>query len=136
MKLITVVASDRKGLLADLSELLERAGININSIDAVDEDGMAYVTLDVDRYDETLALLRDSEYQAVPEEVLVIRIEDKPGGLARVSRRLAENEIGIRAMTMLQRTNGWCAVAVATDENNRAREVLVDSLMEQSPANR
>lgn len=130
MKRITVVATDRKGLIADLGELLERAGVNINSIDAVDEDGIAYVTLDVDRYDDTLALLRDSEFQAVPEEVLVIRIEDKPGGLARVSRRLAESDIGIRAMTMLQRMNGWCAVAVATDDNDRARETLADCLME------
>lgn len=130
MKRITVVATDRKGLIADLGELLERAGVNINSIDAVDEDGMAYVTLDVDRYDDTLALLRDSEFQAVPEEVLVIRIEDKPGGLARVSRRLAESDVGIRAMTMLQRMNGWCAVAVATDDNDRARETLADCLME------
>ena len=130
MKRITVVATDRKGLIADLGELLERAGVNINSIDAVDEDGMAYITLDVDRYDETLALLRESEFQAVPEEVLVIRIEDKPGGLARVSRRLAESDVGIRAMTMLQRMNGWCAVAVATDNNERARETLADCLME------
>lgn len=130
MKRITVVATDRKGLIADLGELLERAGVNINSIDAVDEDGMAYVTLEVDRYDDTLALLRDSEFQAVPEEVLVIRIEDKPGGLARVSRRLAESDVGIRAMTMLQRMNGWCAVAVATDDNDRARETLADCLME------
>lgn len=130
MKRITVVATDRKGLLAELSELLERAGVNINSIDAVDEDGMAYITLDVDRYDDTLALLRDSEFQAVPEEVLVIRIEDKPGGLARVSRRLAESDVGIRAMTMLQRMNGWCVVAVATDNNEHARVTLADCLME------
>ena len=130
MKRITVVAADRKGLLADLSEFLERNGVNINAIDAIDEDGTAYITLDVDRYDETLALLRNGEFQAVPEEVLVIRIEDRPGGLARVARRLAESEIEIRAITMLQRTNGWCAVAVATSDNDRARETLSDCLME------
>ena len=130
MKRITVVAADRKGLIADLGELLERAGVNINSIDAVDEDGTAYISLEVDRYDDTLNLLRDSEYQAVPEEVLVIRIEDRPGGLARISRQLAENDIGIRGITMLQRTNGWCAVAVATDDNTRSREVLAAFVME------
>ncbi|HEX7048351.1 MAG TPA: ACT domain-containing protein [Gammaproteobacteria bacterium] len=130
MKRIMVVVADRKGLLADLSELLERNGVNINAIDAVDEDGTAYITLEVDRYDETLNLLRDSEYQAVPEEVLVIRIEDRPGGLARIARRLAENDVAIRGMTMLQRMNGWCAVAVATDDNARCREVLVDCVVE------
>lgn len=130
MKRITVVAADRKGLIADLGELLEHAGVNINSIDAVDEDGTAYISLDVDRYDDTLNLLRDSEYQAVPEEVLVVRIEDRPGGLARISRQLAKNNIGIRGITMLQRTNGWCAVAVATDDNARSRDVLAAFVME------
>lgn len=130
MKRIMVVAADRKGLMADLTELLEQAGVNINSIEAIDEDGTAYISIEVDRYDDTLALLRDSEYQAVPEEVLVVRIEDRPGGLARISRRLAKGEIGIRAITMLQRMNGWCAVAVATDNNDEARRVLSDCLME------
>lgn len=130
MKRITVVAVDRKGLIADLSELLERNGVNINSIDAEEEDGTAYIALEVDRYDETLTLLRDSEYQAVPEEVLVIRIEDRPGGLAQVARRLSESDIGIRGITMLQRANGWCAVAVATDDNEKSRNVLKDVLME------
>lgn len=130
MKRITVVAADRTGLIADLSELLERNGVNINSIEAEEEDGTAYIALEVDRYDETLTLLRDSEYQAVPEEVLVIRIEDRPGGLARVSRRLAQGNVGIRAITMLQRSNGWCAVAVATDDNTTSRAILADVLME------
>lgn len=132
MKRIMVVAASRRGLLADLGELLERNGININTIDATDEDGTAYITLEVDRYDDTLNLLRDTEFQAVPEEVLVIRIEDRPGGLARVSRRLAENDIDIRGMTMLARMNGWCAVAVATGDNAKSRVVLAEMLMEKS----
>lgn len=132
MKRIMVVAADRKGLIADLGELLERNGVNINTIEAVDEGGTAYIALEVDRYDETLNLLRDSEFQAVPEEVLVIRIEDCPGGLARTARRLAASDIDIRGMTMLHRTNGWCAVAVATSDNGRAREVLLDCVVEGS----
>lgn len=130
MKRIMVIAADRKGLIADLSELLEQAGVNINTIDAVDEDGTAYITLEVDRYDDTLNLLRDSEYQAVPEEVLVIRIEDRPGGLARIARKLAEHDIAIRGMTMLHRANGWCAVALATDDNAHSKDVLSDCVME------
>lgn len=130
MKRITVVAADRKGLIAELSELLEHNGINIDSIEAEEKNGTAYIALGVDRYDETLTLLRDSEYQAVPEEVLVIRIEDRPGGLAQVARRLAEGDVGIRAITMLQRNNGSCAVAVATDDNQASREILANVLME------
>lgn len=130
MKRITVIATDRKGLMAELSEKLEANGINIVSIDAIEEDGTTFIALSVDKYDEALALLRETEFQAIPDEVLVVRIDDKPGGLANVSRRLAEADIGIRGMTMLQRHSGWCAVAVTTDDNDRALEVLKDLLLE------
>lgn len=130
MKRITVITEDRKGLLADLSEKLEKGGINIIAIDAIEEDGTAFIALNVDKYDDALALLRDSEFQAVPDEVIVVRIEDRPGGLARISRRLSEADVGIRGMTMLQRQSGWCAVAVATDNNPHTREVLKDVLLD------
>ncbi|MDX1455773.1 MAG: hypothetical protein R3217_09980, partial [Gammaproteobacteria bacterium] len=73
MKGITVVTEDRKGLIAELSSQLEAGGVNILSINAREEDGTAYVALEVDKYDEALAVLRDGAYHAVPEEVLVIR---------------------------------------------------------------
>lgn len=130
MKRITVIADDRKGLIADLSTKLERDGINIIAIDAIEEDGTAFIALDVDQYDQALALLRDSEFQAIPDEVVVVRIDDKPGGLAAVSRRLSENDVSIRGMTMLQRNSGWCAVAISTDDNARTLEILKDVLLE------
>ena len=130
MKRITVIADDRKGLIADLSERLEKDGININAIDAIEEDGTAFIALDVDQYDQALALLRDSEFQAVPDEVVVVRIDDRPGGLAQVSRQLSEADVSIRGMTMLQRQSGWCAVAIATDNNERTREILKDVLLD------
>lgn len=130
MKRITVIATDRKGLIADLSEKLEANGINIIAIDAIEEDGTAFIALNVDKYDEALALLRETEFQAVPDEVIVVRIEDRPGGLAQVSRRLSEADISIRGMTMLQRDAGWCAVAVTTDDNDRALEILHDLLLD------
>lgn len=132
MKGITVVTEDRKGLIAELSEKLEQGGINIISINAREEDGTAYVALEVDDYDATLSVLRDSEFQAVPEEVLVVRIEDRPGGLAAISRLLAEGDVSIRGMTMLQRANGWCAVAVNTDDNAKSREILGPAVMDQA----
>lgn len=130
MKRITVITEDRKGLIAELSGRLEREGINIIAIDAIEEDGTAFIALNVDRYDDALSVLRDSEFQAVPDEVVVVRIDDEPGGLAQVSRRLTDADVSIRGMTMLQRQSGWCAVAVATDDNDRTREILADKLLD------
>lgn len=127
---ITVVTRDRNGLMADLSSKLGEAGIDILSINAVEKDGNAYIRLEVDEYDKALAALRETEFQAVPEEVVLLRIDDEPGGLARISRRLADNDIGIRAMTMVDRSEGHCVVALHADDNEKAREVLGEAVLE------
>ncbi len=130
MKRITVIAADRKGLIAELSELLADGGINILSINAQSEGTSAYVRLRVTAYDQALALLRDAGYQAVSDDVLVLRIPDQPGNLARIARNLADNNLDIRGLTMIQRVEDFCIVAVATDNQALASEILREQLLE------
>jgi hypothetical protein len=130
MKRITVIAEDRKGLIAELSELLADDGINILSINAQSVGTSAYVRLRVTAYDQALALLRDAGYQAVSDDVLVLRIPDQPGSLARIARQLADNDLDIRGLTMVQRTEDYCIVAVATDNQTLESEILRQQLLE------
>ncbi|ORJ57429.1 hypothetical protein [Geothermobacter hydrogeniphilus] len=130
MKRITVIAGDRKGLIADLTELLAAGGVNILTINAQCAAGSAYLRLRAEPYDRALALLRDAGYQAVSDQVLVLRIPDRPGNLARVARRLAEQGVDIRGLTMVQRDAGFCVVAVATDDRDTARQVLREDVLD------
>jgi hypothetical protein len=130
MKRITLITADGKGLIATLSELLAHGGINILSINAQSEGGSAYVRLRVAPYDRALALLRDAGYQAVSDDVLILRIPDRPGNLARIARNLADHKVDIRGLTMVQRADAFCVVAVATDNQDLARSILRDHLLE------
>lgn len=130
MKHITVVAEDRTGLLAEVTQLMEQANINIESIAANEDHGIAYIGLEVDRYDDALTALNDAGMQAMPAEVVLVRVADHPGGLAKISRRLADENINIRGMSLLERGNGWCTVAVTTNDQLRTREVLKDTVVE------
>ena len=80
--------------------------------------------MDVERVDEALAALTSAGYHAVTEDVLLARIEDRPGALAQLSRRLMEANLDIRGLNMVKRNDGWAVVAIATNDNLRARSVL------------
>lgn len=124
MQRITVIVQNRAGLLAEIAELLASKGLSITSIvaDSVGTQGVLHLGLE--RVDEALAVLASAGYNAVSEDVLLARIEDRPGALAQLSRRLMEAQLDIRGLNMIQRNDGWAVVAVATSDNTRAREVL------------
>ena len=124
MQRITVVVQNRPGLLAEITELLAATGLSISSIvaDSVGTQGILH--LEVEQADEALAVLTSAGYNAVSEDVLLARIEDRPGALAQLSRRLMEAQLDIRGLNMVQRNDGWAVVAIATNDNARARGVL------------
>lgn len=124
MQRITVIVQNRPGLLADVAELLAAKGLSISSIVADSIGAQGVLRLGVERVDEALAALASAGYNAVSEEVLLARIEDRPGALAQLSRRLMEAQLDIRGLNMVQRTDGWAVVAIATSDNARARDVL------------
>jgi hypothetical protein len=72
----------------------------------------------------SLAVLTSAGYNAVTEDVLLARVEDRPGALAQLSRRLGEAQLDIRGLNMVQRNDGWAVVAIATSDNAKAREIL------------
>lgn len=130
IKQITIVTPpDRPGTLADVAECLAARGVNIVDIDATDDHVHGVIVLRAEPYDEALRALSEAGYQAVGEEVLLIRIPDEPGALARVAARFREPGININAMRFVRRDAGWASVLVSTDDNERAREILADCLV-------
>lgn len=123
---ITVVSHNRPGVLAEVTELLAGKGISIASIvaQAYGADGVIHIDVEAKDEDAALAALTAGGYQAVTEDVLLARIKDRPGALAELSRRLSQASLDVRGLNMVQRDEGFAVVAIATDDNARAREVL------------
>ena len=129
MQRITVVVHNQPGLLADITELLASKGLSITSIVAEAHGSDGVLHLGAERVDEALAVLTAAGYHAVTEDVLLARVEDRPGALAQLSRRLMEAQLDIRGLNMVQRNDGWAVVAIATNDNARARGVLAEQAL-------
>ena len=124
MRSIRVIVPNRQGLLAELTEVLAAKGISIEQIVAETHDDGAVVRMDVEHDDRALEVLTDAGYHAVTDDVLLARIEDRPGALAHLSRRLADEHVNIRSLHHVRREGGFALVAISTDDNERARRVL------------
>ncbi|WIO73515.1 ACT domain-containing protein [Porticoccaceae bacterium LTM1] len=124
MNIISVVTTDQMGAVAKITGLLSEHNIDIESINVqvIGADGVVHIT--TAQSQEALEVLIQGGYQAITADALLIRIEDVPGALAKVSQKLADQNINIRSMTMMQRNMGYNLVAISTDNNAKASELL------------
>lgn len=126
MQRITVVAPNRRGVIAEVTDTLARKNISITSIvaDAIGSQGVVH--LDLEEADSAVAALTAAGFQTVTQDVLLARIKDRPGAVAELSRRLLEAQLDIRGLNLVQRDEGWAVIAVSTSDNAAARKILAD----------
>lgn len=130
MKQITVITpANQAGTLADLAGHLAAQQVNIEDMEVLDDHTHAVFILHAEPHDLALRVLAEAGYHAVSDDLLVIRIEDQPGGVARIAARFREPALNIRSMRIARRDHGWATVILSTDDNSRARELLGDCLV-------
>ena len=130
MKQLTVLTENSTGVLANISEALAAHGINIETFDAESVADFGVLILTVDRYDEALQIINQmDEVRAITEEAIVIRLQDKPGALARIARRFKDAGISIQSMRILQREPQASLVAISTERTEEALKLVADVLV-------
>lgn len=129
MKQLTVVDTNRAGLLAEVTELLSNNGIDIRSFDTLLDGDHVYIKLVLSDYDQGLAVLTEGGFQAIAEDSVLIRIVDQPGALARIARTLTDQNVDIRALTLVQQGDGFWSVAVSSSDNAEVRRIFADRLI-------
>jgi hypothetical protein len=120
----TVILEDRPGELARLGEATGRAGVNIEGLCAMTGQGRGVIHLLVD--DSTAGATRRALEEAGlgiadEREALVVDIENRPGTLGELARRLAEASVNIE---LLYSTFGGVRAVIATDDLDSARAAL------------
>jgi hypothetical protein len=93
---LTITLEDRPGILAELGEALGGAGINIEGFCGYRSDGTGIVHLLVDDATAARGALEGAGF-AVQEErdVLVLDVEDRPGALGVVARRISNAKVSL-----------------------------------------
>jgi hypothetical protein len=129
MKALNIIQEDHPGLLAEVTTLLEREGIAVSDFAGVTVGNTAVISLTLPRYKRAFRLLSDAGYRVIASEHLLVRLDKHPGALAELSRRLAEQNVNVRGMHIVNKDEQAGIVALETLDYEKAREVLKDILV-------
>jgi hypothetical protein len=102
---LAVTVDDNPGVLAGMGEAIGKAGINISGVCGAAAGAGSVVHLLVDDAAATRRALEGAGFSAIQErEVLVLDIEDKPGALGEVARRIANAGVNIELVYLASGT--------------------------------
>ncbi|MGZ3505614.1 MAG: ACT domain-containing protein [Vulcanimicrobiaceae bacterium] len=123
---LRIICHDRPGIVAELAQTLGDRNINLIDVEAHTHGDDAVVLLHVDEPDAALAVLTVAGFNCMTDEVVLARVDDRPGALAKLSKTLLDANVEVRSVTLVQRDEGHAIVAMSTGDNARARAVLAD----------
>lgn len=127
VKQLSVFIANRLAELAKLTTQLADFGINISAISVVDASDYGLTRMIVSDVDRAAALLREMGYGFVITEVVTAEIPDKPGALAELCKRLADQGVNIRYIYGSVTPGGGVALAVLSTENDDQAEAAIGS---------
>jgi hypothetical protein len=88
-------APTRVGLLADVTEALKAAGVNILAIGAYDKGDMGEFLMITSNNKDAFAALEKLGGEIDMASVVVAEVPNTPGELAAIARRLADQDINV-----------------------------------------
>lgn len=91
-----LIPDDEPGVLARLGEALGAAEINIEGLSAFTGQGKGVVHVLVPDAEHALTVLSDAGFDVrAARDVVVVDIEDRPGAMGEITRRVADADINI-----------------------------------------
>ena len=119
-----VVIPDRPGELGKLASTLADRGVNIDAISCATGAGKAYAILLIQEAHRTRDALRAAGYTFLERSVLTVQLEDKPGTLGELAKRLGAAGVNITSVVTINAMGGRVQLAIGVDNLEQARRVV------------
>lgn len=118
---LTVILEDQPGSLAMVGEALGRAAVNIDGICGMTVEGKGVIHILVEDAAKARRALEANHIQVSGElDVLLLEVEDRPGVLGNIARRLANAEVNINLTYMATSTK----LVIGVDDLEKARAAV------------
>jgi hypothetical protein len=122
MKDLAVTLENRPGTVAELGETTGRAGINIEGMSGEARGGSAVLHILVEDAAATREALSGAGFEVGEErDVVVVEVEDRPGTLGQVARKLADAGVNV---DLAYSTFGGVRAVFGVDDPDKARAAL------------
>ena len=122
---LSVFIENKPGRLADITEVLANADVDIRAISVADTSDFGILRVIVDRPKEAVLALREHGMTVSLTNVLAVGFTDEKGAFSKVIRVLANGGIDVEYIyAFVSRDKGKAYVIIRTDKSARAAEVL------------
>ena len=119
-----VQLKNEPGSLAVLAETLAARGVDLRAIGGGGIGGSGHVIMTTADDDATRAVLEEGGYTFVEGESILAEVPDRPGGMAEISRALADAGVNILGHLFLGRWGDRATFALVVDHPETARPIL------------
>jgi hypothetical protein len=121
LKDLTIELEEKAGTVAAAAEALGKAGVNIEGICGfvVGDKGIGHVLV-ADATKARQALHTAGARVVNEQDALVVEIEDKPGSLGKVTRKIADAGVSLNAVYLATKTR----VVLASRDLEKARAAV------------
>jgi hypothetical protein len=123
-KQFVVELKNTPGNMAILAETLAARGVDLRAIGGGGIGDSGHVIMTTADDDTTRAVLDEGDYRYVEGESLIAEVDDKPGGMARTARALADAGVNIHGHLFLGRWGDRAMFAFVVDKPDVARPIL------------
>ena len=128
IKQISVFVENKEGRLAEITETIAKAGVDIRALSIADTTDFGILRLIVDKPHETEKVLRDSGFTVSVTSVITVGIDDVPGGFAKPMRVLANAHIDVEYMyAFISRDTKKAYVILRVNDNATAAKALEEA---------
>ncbi len=123
-KQFVVELTNRPGAMADLAEALAERGVDLRAIGGGSLGDAGHVILTTADDATTKAVLEEGKYTYIEGESILAEVDDRPGGMARLARELANANVNIYGHLFLGRWGDRAMFAFVVDDPVKARPIL------------
>lgn len=124
-KQLSVFLANKPGMLADVCDELAAAKINIFALTISDTADHSVVRMVVSDHEKALQIFEERGVLTVESKVLLIENNNRPGALARISKKLAKAKINIEYAYLATSPGAKVGLLVLrVDDTKRALKVL------------
>jgi hypothetical protein len=119
-----VQLDNRPGAMATLAEALAARGVDLRAIGGGGIGDAGHVIMTTADDDTTRKVLDEGGYTFIEGESILAEVDDKPGGMARIARSLADAGVNIYGHLFLGRWGDRAMFAFVVDNPEKARPIL------------
>ena len=119
-----VQVTNKPGQMALLAEQMADAGVDLRAIGGGGLGEVGHFIMTTADDDRARQVLEDGSWTFLEGESLLAEVDDKPGGMARLSRALADAGVNIQGHLFLGRWSDRATFAFVVDDPDKARPIL------------